>query len=41
MAAIDNELQIIQVAIGEIEQDYNYSIENIETTSIFLSDLWC
>ncbi|WP_303279922.1 hypothetical protein [Acinetobacter pittii] len=31
MAAIDNELQIIQVAIGEIEQDYNYSIENIET----------
>ncbi len=35
MAAIDNELQIIQVAIGEIEQDYNYSIENIETTSIF------
>ncbi|AZB94997.1 hypothetical protein DKE46_012260 [Acinetobacter pittii] len=36
MAAIDNELQIIQVAIGEIEQDYNYSIENIETTSIFV-----
>lgn len=35
LSAIDNEMQITRVAIGEIEQDYNFSTENIETTSIY------
>ncbi|KKW80655.1 hypothetical protein AAV96_05015, partial [Acinetobacter sp. AG1] len=34
IAAIENEINIVQLALGEIELDYEFSIENIETTSI-------
>lgn len=32
--SIDNEIEIIQIAVGELEQDYVFSIENIESTTI-------
>lgn len=34
LASIENEIELIQVAIGELDKDYEYSICNIESTDI-------
>lgn len=33
--SIDNEINIILISLGELNQDYIYSVENIEKTSIY------
>ncbi len=34
-SSIDNEINIVLIAIGELEQDYIFSVENIENTSVY------
>lgn len=35
LSSVINEIDIILVSIGELEQDYTYSVENVEGTSIY------